>query len=80
MDRHPSSTRLGTCSFHWYRGFAAANEQLFPRTWHKFQELANEYELVCARDGDYYVGFCYYTQDQDSCSSYSPVRGTSSRN
>ena len=53
-------------AFHWYRGFAAANEHLFPHTWDKFQELANEYELVCARDGDHYVGFCYYTQDQDS--------------
>jgi Acetyltransferase (GNAT) family len=51
-------------AFYWHRGFSAANEgHLFPRTWGHYMDLADNYQLVCAREGDDYLGLCYYADD-----------------
>jgi hypothetical protein len=52
-------------AFYWHRGFSAADENLFPRNWDQYALLAENNQLVCARDNDDYVGLCYYAQDED---------------
>jgi hypothetical protein len=51
-------------AFFWHQGFSASDEHLFPRTWSHYEQLADNYQLVCAReDADKYLGLCYYTED-----------------
>jgi hypothetical protein len=54
---------LGREVFQWHRGFAAANDMLFPRTWEQYESLANEGRIVCAVEDGNYIGLCYYTWD-----------------
>ncbi len=53
-------------AFFWHRGFSAADEHLFPRTWGHYTDLADNYQLVCAREGEDYLGLCYYAEDSGS--------------
>ncbi|MBY0287493.1 MAG: GNAT family N-acetyltransferase [Mycobacteriaceae bacterium] len=50
-------------AFHWHRGFAAANDMLFPRSWAEYENLANDGRIVCATEDGLYLGLCYYTWD-----------------
>ncbi|KLO25280.1 hypothetical protein ABW17_30190 [Mycobacterium nebraskense] len=50
-------------AFDWHRAFAEADEHIFPRSWDEFEQLANDWELVCARENGEIVGLCYYTLD-----------------
>jgi RimJ/RimL family protein N-acetyltransferase len=50
--------------FQWHRGFAAANQMLFPRSWTEYEDLANDGRIVCATEDGHYVGLCYYTWDE----------------
>jgi hypothetical protein len=50
--------------YQWHRGFVAANENLFPRTWDVYRQLAEDGQIWCACDeSDNYVALSYFCQD-----------------
>lgn len=51
--------------FQWHRGFAAANNYLFPRSWEQYAQLAEDGRIVCALEDGEYIGLCYYSWDED---------------
>jgi hypothetical protein len=53
-------------AYQWHRGFAAANQHIYPRVWSYYKQLADKGQLVCAREDGQYVGLCYYTLDDHS--------------
>lgn len=54
----------GREAYQWHRGFAASNDCIFPRPWTKYEGLADEGQLWCARNdtGDY-VALAYFCFD-----------------
>lgn len=55
---------LGSLVYQWHRGFAAANDNLFPRPWGVYEKLAGEGRIWCVQDhkGNY-VGLSYFHLD-----------------
>ncbi len=50
--------------YQWHRGFVAANENLFPRTWDMYRRLAEDGQIWCACDGSgNYVALSYFCLD-----------------
>ena len=49
--------------FQWHRGFAAADNHLFPRTWEHYEALANDSQVVKASDERGLLGLAYYALD-----------------
>ncbi|ORU97160.1 hypothetical protein AWB94_30975 [Mycolicibacterium canariasense] len=51
--------------FQWHRGFAGANDMLFPRSWNQYEQLANDGRVFTAKEDGEYLGLCYYNWDED---------------
>lgn len=49
--------------FQWHRGFASADDMLFPRSWAQYEQLANEGRVFYAKEDGEYLGLCYYNWD-----------------
>ncbi|HUN25388.1 MAG TPA: hypothetical protein VMU67_03700 [Steroidobacteraceae bacterium] len=54
----------GLGAYQWHRGFAAANNHLFPRTWEVYERLAADGQVWCARDGREFAALAYFLLDQ----------------
>ncbi|MBU8825817.1 GNAT family N-acetyltransferase [Mycolicibacterium goodii] len=51
-------------AFFWHRGFAAADDMLFPRSREEYERLAHDGRIVKAIEDGMFVGLCYYTWDE----------------
>src|SRR6267378_2831142 len=51
----------GREAYQWHRGFAASNDCIFPRPWAKFESLAADGQVWCARnDAGDYLALAYF--------------------
>jgi GNAT superfamily N-acetyltransferase len=52
-------------AFSWHKQFTQDNSYIFPRTWEVYKKLANDGQLICAKDdSNCYVGLAYFILDE----------------
>ncbi len=54
-------------AYEWHREFAKSDSHILPRTWEDYEELADQWRIVCAKTSNgHFVGLAYFAFDDET--------------